>query len=117
MTTDGPDERLRSDVTTRLCATGSAVASVSSGRSAMALISEQHFDLVVVDLDIPDLLELADCRLDAADRPPVLCMTDATPSSRCFPRRVGGWRTTSPSLTASPRCWLALRFCAPGRSR
>lgn len=70
-----PDVGLRDEVTVRLGAAGSTVTSAGTGRTATALLDEQHFDLAIVDLDIPDLRHLAECRPALASRPPVLCVT------------------------------------------
>jgi two-component system, OmpR family, response regulator len=80
-----PDAELRDEVSGRLAAAGSAVASAGTGGTATALLDEQHFDLAIVDLDIPDLADLADRRPSLTDRPPVLCVTTCEALFRVIP--------------------------------
>ncbi|XVU27820.1 response regulator transcription factor [Actinoplanes sp. CA-054009] len=80
-----PDAGTRDALATGLGAAGSAVAAVPTGGTAVALVGAEHFDLVVVDLGTPDLVELADCRLDQAARPPVLCVADCDALDRILP--------------------------------
>ncbi|MFF5075512.1 response regulator transcription factor [Actinoplanes sp. NPDC000266] len=80
-----PDAGPRDAMTTGLGAAGSAVASVPRGGTAVALVTEEHFDLVIVDLGTPDLVELADCRLSPAARPPVLCVADCDALDEILP--------------------------------
>ena len=70
-----PQEHLRESLTDHLSAAGHEVTAVATGAEAMARIENGDVDLIVVDVDIPDLYDLADRRPVLADRPPIICMT------------------------------------------
>jgi two-component system OmpR family response regulator len=70
-----PQDQLRESLTERLSAAGYAVTAVTTGAEAMARIEDGHVDLIVVDIDIPDLYDLAACRPVLTDRPRIICMT------------------------------------------
>ncbi|MBB2947077.1 DNA-binding response OmpR family regulator [Actinoplanes lutulentus] len=70
-----PELDLRESLTGRLAAAGYAVTAVATGTDAMASLDERHFDLLIVDVEIPDLHDLARARPVLADRPPIICMT------------------------------------------
>ncbi|WP_433796090.1 response regulator transcription factor [Actinoplanes sp. CA-252034] len=68
-----PEEPLRVSLTDRLIAAGYLVTPVTTGTEAMAHVDRA--DLIVVDVDIPDLYDLARARPFLTDRPPIICMT------------------------------------------
>jgi DNA-binding response OmpR family regulator len=70
-----PEAGLRATLSDRLRTAGYAVTPVGSGAEAMAVLSERPVDLIIVDVDIPDIEDLARRRPVLAERPPVLCMT------------------------------------------
>ncbi|WP_433824451.1 response regulator transcription factor [Actinoplanes sp. CA-015351] len=70
-----PGRDLRESVAGRLSAAGYAVTAVPTGADALACLDEQHFDLLIVDVAIPGLDDLARTRPVLADRPPIICMT------------------------------------------
>ncbi|MDR6320712.1 response regulator transcription factor [Actinoplanes couchii] len=70
-----PDSDLRESVAVRLTAAGYQVTPVATGADAMVELRARHYDLIVVDVEIPDIYDLARQRPVLADRPPVICMT------------------------------------------
>ncbi|MGW6500864.1 response regulator transcription factor [Nonomuraea angiospora] len=70
-----PDPDSRESLAARLAAAGHQVTSVATGAAAMAELGDRHFDLLVVDVDIPDLHDLARDRPRLVARPPIICMT------------------------------------------
>ncbi|MGC4808815.1 response regulator transcription factor [Micromonospora sp. DT233] len=70
-----PEPGLRRSLAARLGSSGYLVEAVGTGAAAMALLNEQRFDLIIVDIDIPDLRDLAHHRPALIERPPVLCVT------------------------------------------
>lgn len=70
-----PQDQLRESLTERLSAAGYAVTAVTTGAEAMERITDGHVDLIVVDIDIPDLYDLASRRPVLTDRPRIICMT------------------------------------------
>ncbi|BBH69316.1 DNA-binding response regulator [Actinoplanes sp. OR16] len=70
-----PDGELRRSLSARLAATGYRVTPATTGAAAMARLREQPVDLIVVDVEIPDLDDLARTRPVLTDRPPIICMT------------------------------------------
>ncbi|MET7328939.1 response regulator transcription factor [Nonomuraea sp. NPDC005650] len=69
-----PDPESRESLATRLGAAGYHVTSVGTGAAAMAELGDRHFDLLLVDVDIPDLHDLARDRPRLVARPPIICM-------------------------------------------
>nr|GID81373.1 DNA-binding response regulator [Actinoplanes derwentensis] len=70
-----PDVDLRESVAVRLSAAGYQVTPVATGTDAMTELLARHYDLIVVDMEIPDLYDLARHRPVLAERPPIICMT------------------------------------------
>ncbi|MET3427151.1 DNA-binding response OmpR family regulator [Actinoplanes tereljensis] len=70
-----PDPSMRRALTAELSQDGYRVTVTATGAAAVRLLDEQRIDLVVVDVDTPDLHDLARERLTFSDRPPVLCVT------------------------------------------
>ncbi|WP_430791852.1 response regulator transcription factor [Actinoplanes sp. G11-F43] len=70
-----PEAGLRESVAVRLSAAGYLVTPVATGADAMAALRARHYDLIVVDVEIPDLFDLARHRPVLSDRPPVICVT------------------------------------------
>jgi two-component system OmpR family response regulator len=70
-----PEEQLRESLAERLSAAGYAVTAVTTGAEAMTHLQCHDVDLIVVDVAIPDMYDLARHRPILADRPPVICMT------------------------------------------
>ncbi|MET8120597.1 response regulator transcription factor [Micromonospora sp. NPDC005189] len=69
-----PDPDLRGSLTAQLSFAGYLVTSAATGAAALRLLGEHHVDLIVVDVEIPDLQALARDRPILIDRPPVLCL-------------------------------------------
>ncbi|MFB4419750.1 response regulator transcription factor [Streptomyces sp. QL37] len=69
-----PDAGLRRSLTARLGSSGYVVEAVETGAEAVKSLRQQHFDLIIVDMDIPDLRELARHRPTLIERPPILCV-------------------------------------------
>jgi DNA-binding response OmpR family regulator len=63
------------ELTAQLSFAGYQVASATTGAGALRLLGEHHVDLIVVDIEIPDLMALARNRPVLTERPPVLCVT------------------------------------------
>ncbi|BAL88255.1 putative two-component system response regulator [Actinoplanes missouriensis 431] len=80
-----PQDELRRSLAERLTAEGHAVTAVATGAEAMARITAGHVDLIVVDIDIPDLYDLAGRRPVLTDRPPIICMTTCEALSTLLP--------------------------------
>jgi two-component system, OmpR family, response regulator len=71
-----PDPRLRDSLSADLSRAGYAVTSTSTGAGAVRMVDEHRHDLIVVDVSIPDVRDLArDRPVFTTRRPPVLCMT------------------------------------------
>ncbi|MFC7534026.1 response regulator transcription factor [Actinoplanes sp. GCM10030250] len=70
-----PEPDVRGSLTAQLSSAGYLVTSAATGAAAVRLLGEHHVDLIVVDVEIPDLQALARDRPAFADRPPVLCVT------------------------------------------
>ncbi|MDR7320623.1 MULTISPECIES: response regulator transcription factor [Catenuloplanes] len=70
-----PELDLRRSLAGSLASSGYVVEAVDTGAAAVGLLGAQHYDLLIVDVDIPDLLDLADHRPALADKPPILCVT------------------------------------------
>jgi two-component system OmpR family response regulator len=68
-----PEEQLRASLADRLAAAGYLVTAVATG--AMTCLDRHDVALIVVDVAIPDLYDLARARPLLADRPPIICMT------------------------------------------
>ncbi|WP_305785619.1 response regulator transcription factor [Symbioplanes lichenis] len=77
-----PDPRWRNELADRLGREGCAVRPAETGAQALALLDEHDFDLVIVDVEIADVDELARHRPALIERPPILCVCpcDALPS-------------------------------------
>ncbi|MEV6348293.1 response regulator transcription factor [Actinoplanes sp. NPDC051851] len=84
-----PDPGLRHALAARLGSSGYLVDAVETGAAAVGRLGEQRFDLIIVDVDIPDLRDLADHRPALAERPPVLCVTSCESLELLVPE-VGG---------------------------
>ncbi|MEU1246471.1 response regulator transcription factor [Micromonospora arida] len=69
-----PDPDLRASLTAQLSFAGYLVTSAATGAAALRLLGEHHVDLIVVDVEIPDVQTLARNRPILTDRPPVLCL-------------------------------------------
>jgi two-component system, OmpR family, response regulator len=69
------DPSMRGALTAELTRDGYRVTAIATGAAAVRLLDEEQVDLVVVDVDTPDLPDLARERLTFSDRPPVLCVT------------------------------------------
>ncbi|GIE90177.1 response regulator transcription factor [Actinoplanes regularis] len=69
-----PDPDLRGSLAAQLSLAGYLVTSASTGAGALRLLAEHRVDLIVVDVEIPDLTALAEDRPTFAERPPVLCV-------------------------------------------
>lgn len=97
-----PEPALRRSLAESLCRSGYHVDAVSNGSAAMALLTGQHFDLIIVDVDIPDKYDLACHRPVLADRPPVLAVTTCEGLDQVVPEvgaAVGDY-VTKPCQTA-----------------
>ncbi|GAA2700649.1 response regulator transcription factor [Actinoplanes palleronii] len=72
-----PEPGLRGSLTAQLSLAGYLVTSAATGAAALRLLGEHHIDLIVVDVEIPDMPALAQDRPDFTEtpRPPVLCVT------------------------------------------
>ena len=57
------DDELRRAVTDILLLNNHSVMSVANGKGALALIKEQHFDLMITDLGMPGITGLELCNL------------------------------------------------------
>jgi DNA-binding response OmpR family regulator len=65
---------------------GYRIRATGTGAQAWALLNEHPFDLIIVDVGIPDLEDLArGRRLAPADRPPILCLTTCDQLDRIVP--------------------------------
>lgn len=62
------------ELTAQLSFAGYQVSSATTGAGALRLLDQQRVDLIVVDIEIPDLMALARNRPVFAERPPVLCV-------------------------------------------
>lgn len=75
------DKSVRDLVRLRLTAWGHDVVSFADGQSALRALSEEHYDLALLDLDLPRVGGLDVLRSirasDSADRPTVVLMTDS----------------------------------------
>lgn len=71
-----PDSDLRGSLAAQLSLAGYAVATTTTGAAAVELLGGRHVDLIVVDLETPDLEALAQDRptFTERERPPVLCL-------------------------------------------
>jgi two-component system, OmpR family, response regulator len=79
---------LRSDLVDRLESTGYLVEPVASGADAIQALAERPIDLIIVDIDVPDLEDLAHRR--PATRPPVLCLAPCDSLERLVPELGAG---------------------------
>src|SRR4051794_25854535 len=70
-----PDPDLRGSLAAPLSLAGYAVTAAGTGRAALDVLRECPVDLIVFDVEIPDLHDLARDRPTFAVRPPVLCLT------------------------------------------
>ncbi|MEV6347609.1 response regulator transcription factor [Actinoplanes sp. NPDC051851] len=70
-----PDPDQRGSLSARLALAGYAVETAATGAAALRLLDDRHVDLIVVDVEIPDLYELSRNRPALAARPSVLCVT------------------------------------------
>ena len=70
-----PEPGLRRALAARLSSSGYLVTAVGDGAAAIGLLGDDRYDLMVVDVDIPDLRDLADRRPVLVDKPPMLCVT------------------------------------------
>lgn len=70
-----PEPGPRRAIVARLGASGYVVEGADTAATAMKLVTEQRFDLIIVDTDIAGLEDLARHRPVLAARPAVLCMT------------------------------------------
>lgn len=70
-----PEEQLRTSLADRLTTAGYLVTAVATGADAMTRLDRHDVDLIVVDVAIPDLYDLARARPLLTDRPPIICMT------------------------------------------
>ncbi|WP_436534359.1 hypothetical protein [Actinoplanes sp. HUAS TT8] len=64
------------ELTAHLSFAGYQVSSATTGAGALRLLDQHHVDLIVVDIEIPDLMALARNRPVFTERPPVLCVTE-----------------------------------------
>ncbi|WP_034213373.1 response regulator transcription factor [Actinoplanes subtropicus] len=70
-----PDAGLRDLLVERLGSAGYLVEPVHTGADAMTVLRGSPVDLIIVDVDIPDLEYLARNRPSLDRRPPILCVT------------------------------------------
>jgi len=70
-----PDAELRGSLAATLSVAGYTVTALATGTEAVRPLRGGEIDLVVVDVDIPDVQELARDRPVIAARPPVLCVS------------------------------------------
>ncbi|MFI7540446.1 response regulator transcription factor [Actinoplanes sp. NPDC049599] len=81
-----PDPDLLELLVTPLRMAGYQVCTAATGGAALALLRSRPVDLVIADVAIPDVNELArGSRLAPADRPPVLCLTSCEHLDRLLP--------------------------------
>ncbi|WP_033345021.1 response regulator transcription factor [Catenuloplanes japonicus] len=97
-----PEPGLRRSLVESLSRSGYRVDAVGSGAAAMELLAGDHFDLIIVDVEIPDVYDLACHRPVLADRPPVLAVTTCEGLDQVVPEvgaAVGDY-VTKPCQTA-----------------
>jgi two-component system OmpR family response regulator len=70
-----PDPDLRGSLAAQLSLAGYTVTAADTGHAAVDVLRERRVDLIVFDVEIPDLQDLARDRPTLAVRPPVLCLT------------------------------------------
>ncbi|MFC8592286.1 response regulator transcription factor [Streptomyces atroolivaceus] len=80
-----PEPGLRRSLAARLGASGYLVEAVGTGAAALGSLGEQRFDLIIMDVDIPDLQDLAHHRPALVDRPPVLCVASCESLDQLVP--------------------------------
>ncbi|MGW0433401.1 response regulator transcription factor [Micromonospora sp. NPDC003197] len=81
-----PDPDLLESVAKPLELAGYAVASTATGSGGLTLLGIRRFDLVIVDVGIQDLDQLArGRRLPPTDRPPILCLAPCEILDRLVP--------------------------------
>jgi two-component system OmpR family response regulator len=81
-----PDPDLREVLVTPLRLAGYQVRSEVTGVEALAVLHAHQFDLIIVDVEIPDVEKLARRgRLASAHRPPILCLAACDSLDRLVP--------------------------------
>ncbi|GLY04454.1 DNA-binding response regulator [Actinoplanes sp. NBRC 101535] len=70
------DDDVRGLLASRLSLAGYAVSAAATGAEAVRMLDDRPVDLIVVDLDIPDLHQLARNRPVLTDRPSVLAVAE-----------------------------------------
>ncbi|MER5550448.1 response regulator transcription factor [Streptomyces sp. NPDC002793] len=80
-----PEPGLRRSLAARLGSSGYLVEAVGTGAAAVGYLGERRFDLIIVDMDIPDLWDLAHHRPALVERPPILCVTSCESLDRLVP--------------------------------
>jgi two-component system KDP operon response regulator KdpE len=71
------ESSIRRALSTTLCRFGFEVVTVASGREALALVSENHFDAVLIDMNMPGLNGIDTCKKirGLLPRLPILMLT------------------------------------------
>ncbi len=80
-----PDPGLRRSLVAWLGSAGHAVEAVGTGAAAVTALGPQRFDLIIMDMDIPDLRELSRHRPTLVERPPILCITSCESLEQVVP--------------------------------
>ncbi|MER5478655.1 response regulator transcription factor [Streptomyces sp. NPDC002734] len=114
-----PDAGLRRSLTGRLGASGHAVEAVATGAEAVRLLGQRRFDLIVMDVDIPDLRDLSRHRPTLTERPPILCVASCESLDQLVPEIGTGVAdyVTKPCRAAEllARVQVLLRAAGPAR--
>lgn len=80
-----PDPGLRRSLAARLGSSGYVVEAVETGAAAVEWLGRQRFDLIIVDMDIPDLRDLSRHRPTLVERPPILCVASCDSLEQLVP--------------------------------
>jgi DNA-binding response OmpR family regulator len=116
-----PEADLRGSLAATLSLAGYTVTALATGAEAMRLLHGGEIDLVVVDVDIPDVQDLARDRPVIAARPPVLCISSCEQVHTMVPEIGAGVEDyiTKPCRPAEllARVRVLLRDRAPAREQ
>ena len=116
-----PDAELRGSLAATLSVAGYTVTALATGTEAMPLLRAGEIDLVVVDVDIPDVHELDRDRPAIHARPPVLCISSCELVHTMVPEIGAGVEdyVTKPCRPAEllARVRVLLRDRAPAREQ